>query len=172
MKNLTPQLTEATLLDYPTIQNMARFYVYEMSRECGLNDKDWAIPPDGLYESFDFKKYFTEPHRKAYLIHVGDEIAGFVLLYHTDESKEQLWHIGEFFIIARFQRNGVGQKIAHDVWKKYAGLWEVSVIRENRKALNFWKKAIATFPTDATEEVRTVDYDSEQPSRIFFNFNT
>lgn len=65
MKNFTPRLTKATLLDYPTIQNMARFYVYEMSRECGLNDKDWAMPLDGLYESFDFKKYFTETHREA-----------------------------------------------------------------------------------------------------------
>lgn len=29
-------LIKASLSDYPTIQNMARFYVYDMSRYCGF----------------------------------------------------------------------------------------------------------------------------------------
>ena len=41
-------LIPATLEDYPKIQNMARFYVYEMSHECGLNSTDWASPADEL----------------------------------------------------------------------------------------------------------------------------
>ena len=49
-------ILSATLADYPTIQNMARFYVYDLSRECGLISEDWAIPSDGLYESFDFRR--------------------------------------------------------------------------------------------------------------------
>ncbi|MCW8410584.1 hypothetical protein OQJ13_16515 [Legionella sp. PATHC035] len=40
----------ATLDDYPTIHNMARFYVYELSRDCGFISDDWALPSDGLYE--------------------------------------------------------------------------------------------------------------------------
>ncbi len=62
-----PTLIPVTLADYPTVQNMARFYVYEMSRECGLNSIDWACPADGLYECFDFKHYFVDPDRKAFL---------------------------------------------------------------------------------------------------------
>lgn len=172
MKNFTPRLTKATLLDYPTIQNMARFYVYEMSRECGLNDKDWAMPLDGLYESFDFKHYFTESHRKAYLIKISDEIAGFVLLYHTHESKEPLWHIGEFFVIARFQKNHIGQHIAHEIWRKYPSEWEVSVIPENKRALNFWERTISSFRGEYKKEQRPVDFDTIQPLRIFFTFNS
>ncbi|HXF90771.1 MAG TPA: hypothetical protein VNJ29_02445 [Candidatus Nitrosotenuis sp.] len=44
------QLIHATLDDYPTIQNMARFYVYDLSRECGFISEDWSLPSDGLYE--------------------------------------------------------------------------------------------------------------------------
>lgn len=40
--------------DYPVIQNMARFYVYDLSRLCGFTSKDWACPANGLYESFNF----------------------------------------------------------------------------------------------------------------------
>lgn len=167
-----PRLTEATLLDFPTIQNMGKFYVYDMSRECGLNDKNWAILPSGLYESFDFRNYFTEPNRKAYLIHVDDELAGFVLIYSTNESDQQVWHIGEFFIIARFQKNHIGLNIAHEIWRKYPSTWEVSVIPENKRALNFWKTAISSFTKIVTQEQRMVDFDSVQPSRIFFTFNS
>jgi hypothetical protein len=38
-KTLLPRLILATLEDYPTIQNMARFYVYELSRECGFTEE-------------------------------------------------------------------------------------------------------------------------------------
>lgn len=57
MYNLAPFLVEATLKDYPLIQNMARFYVYDLSRDCGFISKDWALSTDGLYECFDLKHY-------------------------------------------------------------------------------------------------------------------
>ncbi len=59
-------LIPTTLSDYPVVQNMARFYVYEMSRDCGLDSSDWACPADGLYECFDYEQYFTDKSRLAY----------------------------------------------------------------------------------------------------------
>ena len=49
------KIKPATMDDYLTIQNMARFYVYDLSRYCGFISEDWACPADGLYECFDFK---------------------------------------------------------------------------------------------------------------------
>ncbi len=170
MKN-TPTISviNATLLDYPTIQNMARFYVYDLSRECGHISSDWALPADGLYESFDFKKYFEEPSRKAYLVKVCDEIAGFVLLRQTPTH----WDMGEFFIIAKFQSQGIGEKVARYIWNKHPGIWEVSVIPENKKALSFWEKTIGNFTCGVfNRSVQDVDYDEHQPKRVIFEFNT
>ena len=73
------KIISATMNDYPVIQNMARFYVYDMSRYCGFISDDWQIPADGLYESFDFKEYFELEDRKAFMLKVGDELSGFVL---------------------------------------------------------------------------------------------
>jgi RimJ/RimL family protein N-acetyltransferase len=88
IKKFEPNLAiiEACIDDYPCIQNMARFYVYDVSRECGHISSDWAIPADGLYESFDFKSYFENSNKKAYLVKVYDEIAGFVLLSHKTQD--------------------------------------------------------------------------------------
>jgi hypothetical protein len=60
------EVISATTKDYPVIQNMARFYVYDLSRYCGKSFAGWAIGEDGLYECFDFKRYFVDSGRKAF----------------------------------------------------------------------------------------------------------
>lgn len=52
-------------------------------------------------------------------------------------------------------------------------LWEASIIPENRNTLAFWRDAISTF-TDGkyTEEIKTIDYDKDQPKRIVISFDT
>lgn len=174
MKN-SPQIIPATLADYPTIQNMARFYVYDMSRECGLNSTDWACPDDGLYECFDFKHYFTDSDRQAYLIKVNKELAGFVLIYQTGEQPNIQWNMGEFFILARVQHRGIGRLAAQQVWQNHPGVWEITVIPENQRALQFWRKSItATVNHNFVEEIKLKKgrSDPDQPNRIFLTFDT
>lgn len=123
IKKFEPEISiiTATINDYPVVQNMARFYVYDLSRQCGQISSDWALPDDGLYESYDFKSYFIDPLRKAYLIKIYDEIAGFVLLNQATEDPYNNWNMGEFFILAKFQRQNIGKYIAHKIWKMNPG---------------------------------------------------
>ena len=167
------KVKKATIDDYPTIQNLARFYVYDLSRECGYISNDWVIPSNGLYESFDFRHYFEEPSREAYLIKVHDEIAGFILINKAGCQPETNWNIGEFFILAKFQNKGIGQLAANYIWKHHQGRWEVSVIPENNSALSFWRKAITTFTNGQfTAEIKEVDFDPDQPMRYIFCFES
>lgn len=167
------KIQQAALSDYPIIQNMARFYVYDLSRECGFISEDWNCPADGLYESFDFKNYFEDPTRNAYLVMIGSELAGFVLLNQAGFHSETIWNMGEFFILAKFQGKGLGQLVASEVWRMHRGLWEISVIPENKKGLHFWRKTISNFTNgNYKEEIKTIDYDSHQPQRIIFCFNS
>jgi len=170
---LKPQLIPATVNNYPTIQNLARFYVYDLSRSCGRDSVDWAVPLDGLYESFDFKNYFEEVSRKAFLIKVGEELAGFVLLNQVATSSDIDWNIGEFFILARFQGQGIGQLVVQELWSIHPGRWEVAVVPENKSALAFWRKTISAFTNGLYSETeKKIDYDVDQPKRIILNFDT
>lgn len=141
--NLTPLLEPATLSDYQTIQNMARFYVYDMSRYCGLHYQGWECPDNGLYECNDFKKYFEDPMHRAFFIKVSDELAGFVLINKICVIETVDWNMGEFFILAKFQQSGLGAVVAHEIFKKFPGKWSIGAIPENTRALNFWRKVIA-----------------------------
>lgn len=161
----------ATLSDYPMIQNMARFYVYDLSRECGFISSDWAIPADGLYESFDFKDYFQDLDKQAFLIKVNEEIAGFALLNENGIIPDTEWNMGEFFILAKFQGKGIGAYVAQRIWNEHPGNWEVSVIPENKNAANFWRRIIQSYSKSTFyESIQTVDYDIDQPQRIVFTF--
>ncbi|MDF3047207.1 MAG: acetyltransferase [Candidatus Midichloriaceae bacterium] len=169
----TISIIEATIDDYPLVQNMARFYVYDLSRECGSISSDWAMPKDGLYESFDFKNYFEDPLKKAYLVKVYDEVAGFVLLDQATENSKNTWNMGEFFIIAKFQGQGIAHQVAQKIWDMHPGTWEVSVIPDNKTALKFWEKAISKFNCGAfNKQIKEVVYDEHCPRRIIFEFDT
>ena len=170
---LKPTVIQGTVSDYPTIQNMARFYVYDMSRYCGFISDEWNFPKDGLYESHDFKKYFTDKTREAFLVKIEDELVGFVLLNKIGTLPDTKWNMGEFFIVAKFQGKGIAQDVTHQIWKTHPGKWEVSVIPENDRALNFWRKTITHFTNGHYHEaIKEIDYDNSQPKRYILSFDT
>lgn len=175
IKNILPKLKiiKATLNDYPALQNMARFYVYDMSRSCGFISEEWACPSNGLYDSHDFKIYFSDPTRQAFLVKVGDELAGFVLLNKIGTQPQTDWNMGEFFILAKFQGKGIGNIVTHEIWKMHPGLWEVTIIPENKPALSFWRKAVSNFTSgNYSEAIKDVRYDTAQPKRYILSFDT
>jgi predicted acetyltransferase len=139
----TPKLVPATLADYPTIQNMGRFYVYDMSRECGPHYPGWECPADGLFECRDLKRFF-EPPAHAYFVKVGDEIAGFALI-NKHEILDVDFYMSQFFILAKFQRQGISHAMAQASFRAHPGRWSVGVIPQNKRALHFWRKVIGDF---------------------------
>lgn len=170
MPSFKINLHKAQIKDHPVLQNLARFYVYDMSRYCGFLP-GWRCPETGLYESYDLTKYFTKEHHYPFIIRVNGELAGFILMNNIATSPEVDWNISEFFIMAKFQRHGIGQAVAKKIWKKFPGNWEVSVIPQNKRGLNFWRKTIQEFTKNQyNEAVKSVNWDQANP-RIIFNFS-
>jgi predicted acetyltransferase len=152
---------------------MARFYVYDLSRQCGFISKEWMIPEDGLYECFDLKPYFEDPTHRAYLIQVEQELAGFALLNPIGSCVETEWKMDEFFILAKFQGKGVGSHVATALFDKHPGRWEVTVIPENQTALSFWRKTISHYMQEQYQcETKHIRPGQSQPCRVVFTFDT
>ncbi len=168
------QLIKATKDHYATIENMSRFYAYDMSRTCGfIRDWDWSFPANGLYEGCGIKRYFEEQNCHAFLIKVADELAGFVLIHPKGTHPETDWSMGEFFIVAKFQGKGIGKQIADEVWQLFPGKWEVTVIPENIPALGFWQKCIHAHTRGHYQnELRNSYPNKLQPLRHVFHFTT
>lgn len=158
---------------YSIIQNLGRFYAYDISRHCGFISSDWDFPENGLYEMLDVNKYFIDSDRKAYLVRVKNELAGFVLLNKIGTNPNTDWNVGEFFIIAKFQGKGVAAEVAMEIWNSHVGNWEVAVIPENIPAKKFWTRTIDAYTNgNYVCNVKQIDYDKHQSQRIIFEFQS
>jgi predicted acetyltransferase len=134
---LKPELQPATIADYPIIQNMASYYVYDRTGSMG-----WPCSENGTFECIDFKHYFENPNEKAFLVKINNELAGFALLDKTCLIAPVDWNMGEFFILRKFQGKGVAAQVALDIFAQHPGRWSVAVMPENIQAVNFWRKVI------------------------------
>ncbi|MBS0289828.1 MAG: GNAT family N-acetyltransferase [Proteobacteria bacterium] len=172
------ELIKATLADYEVVQNMARFYAYDMSRDCGQQLEGWEFPKNGLYECNDFKKYLEGNSNHAFLIKIDDELAGFLFVNKLEVMPEVDWNIGEFFIVAKFQRSGIGRTIAKRIFDQFPGEWSVGAIPQNTRALNFWRKIIVEYThgkfhevEKTSEQLKTAEHPDPYPM-ILLRFRT
>ncbi len=154
-QNLTKdiRIIPVTIADYPVIQNMARFYVYDRSGYMG-----WGCEENGMFECIDFKHYFETLGEEGFLLKVDNELAGFVLLDKVHLLKPVDWNMGEFFIIAKFQAQGIASLVAKEIFKTHSGKWSVAVMPKNIKAVHFWRKIIKEMSNNNyTEVFKTAD---------------
>ncbi len=162
-------LRVATLPDYPLVQNMARFYVYDMSRECSV-EEGWYLPGDGLYECVDLKSYFVNQDRTAYLIYVEDEVAGFAMVNKVGAGPYVDWNMGEFFILAKFQGRGIGKAAATHIFNQHPGMWNVMVMPLNQSAYLFWKRVIEDYGGQPLESIPHMVQDPHPHVMNVFEF--
>lgn len=159
-------LSKATQEDKNTIQNLGRFYVYEMSRYCGFLPT-WEVPSNGLFECIDLSSYCEKPDRHAFLIKVDEELAGFVLINKVGSTSDVDWNIGEFFIVSKFQGKGVGRHVTEQVFNQFPGVWETSQIPENIAAIEFWDRVISRYSHGQFEKMlKTVPEPKPHPMII------
>jgi predicted acetyltransferase len=160
------QLIPATLADYPVIQNMGRFYVYDMSEYLGHND-GWEIPEDGLYECIDLKKYWETGSGFPFLICHQNELAGFAIVDNKGSDASINYNMAQFFILRKFKNKGLGQYVAHQLFNRFKGTWEVMVMPDNIGAYQFWKKVISKYDSDYQSYDRAVPHFNNKIWRIF-----
>ncbi|MCE2983732.1 MAG: GNAT family N-acetyltransferase [Parachlamydia sp.] len=159
-------LCKATKEDKDIIQNLGRFYVYEMSRYCGFLPT-WETPSNGLFECIDLSCYFEKADHYAFLIKVDNELAGFVLINKVGSTPDVDWNIGEFFIVSKFQGKGVGRYAAEQIFNQFPGVWETSQIPENTAAIGFWNKIVSQYAQGQFEKMlKTVPEPKPHPMII------
>lgn len=161
------ELIPASLSDYPTVQNMGRFYVYDMSEYVG-NKPGWKMPENGLYECIDFKKYWQSEESFPFLIRYKGELAGFVIVDKKGSDKQIDFNMAQFFILRKFKNKGIGTYIACYCFDKFKGIWEVMVKPENKGAYQFWKTVITQYTNNNfTEYTCLVKHLNNNEKNIF-----
>lgn len=131
--------------DKSLLIRLMELYNYEFT---AYSDKD--INEYGYYGYEHIDDYWNEEGRFPYLIRVDGKIAGFALICpHCDYRKEAGARcIGEFFVMLKYRRMGIGAKVAAQLFDKHRGLWEVCYWRNNLPASMFWKKVVEEYTSN------------------------
>lgn len=161
----------ATKEQMPVIQNMARFYAYDLSKSCGFYQLyDWSFPENGLYEGLDIRKYW-QPNYYPFLIRVDDELAGFALINKIGSEPGIDWNMGEFYIVGKFQGKGIGKQVAIDLFNLFPGKWEIAQMPPNIPAIHFWRKVVAEYSNNDFTEDKIIFQNPGPNERIVLRFN-
>ncbi len=160
------KLIPASIEDHPIIQNMGRFYVYDMS-QFFAHDADWKMPEDGLYECIDFKKYWQTDDTWPFILRYRGELAGFVIIDKKGSDPQVDYNMAQYFILRRFKGLGVGKMIAQRCFDQYQGIWEVMVMPDNKGAYQFWQKTIQQYTGEYEEYERQVKHFDNSLKKIF-----
>jgi len=82
-----------------------------------------------------------DDHTFAYILHKGDEPAGFAVVESKDGNREMM----EFYVAPDHRKNGTGTILAHQMFKLYPGKWQVLQLVNASYANVFWKKTIERY---------------------------
>ena len=136
------EVIAARLEQQPVLANLFQLYAQDF-----MDFYDLALDSDGRFSYKNLALYWRDPHRHPFLLRIDGRLAGFVLVKRGSEvsGNAAAWDVAEFFVLRSFRRRGFGTKVAHQVWKRFPGTWEVRVLEANVSALHFWEHAIATF---------------------------
>ncbi|KZE64335.1 acetyltransferase [Fictibacillus phosphorivorans] len=141
-------LKKAAIQEKDIISNLMQFYFYDFSEFIDMN-----VGNAGLYSGYPYlDQYWEEDGRYPYLIESEGKYAGFVLVREVVEEGQKYWSIAEFFIMKKFRRTGLGQRVAHQVFDSHKGNWEVGQIEKNKPAQIFWRKVIGNYTNGQFEE--------------------
>jgi predicted acetyltransferase len=134
----------------PILANLLELYAHDFSEFHHIE-----VGTDGRFGYQDLPLYWRDPNRHPLLVRMDGNLAGFVLVRKISgtSGEETVWDMAEFFVLRGYRRHGVGTAVAHQVWRRFPGLWQVRVMQSNRDAHRFWDHAIAAFTGQAIESV-------------------
>lgn len=160
------EIIPASLEQKAILANLLELYMYDF-----WEFVDLEIGPDGRFGYGDLDIYWTEPARHPLLVYVDTRLAGFALIDGLTRGSPEamVWDVAEFFILRGYRRAGIGTEVAHQVWKRFPGRWEVRVIVSNQPAYRFWLYAIKSF---AGQEIDATRATQGGRDRYLFSFES
>ena len=135
----------------PILANLLELYVHDFSEF-----HEVELGQDGRFGYRNLPLYWRDAERHPFLVMLDGNPAGFVLVKQGSEisGDASIWDVAECFVVRGHRRRGIGTEIAHEVWRRFPGRWEVRVMDSNHAGRRFWERAILEFSGGAVRETR------------------
>lgn len=148
------------------LENLIQLYIYDFTEYVPM-----TLRPDGRFEYSRLSLYWAESGRHPFIIRADGRLAGFALVTKGSDfsGNKAVWDMAEFFVLRGERGRGVGYAGAANIWRQLPGPWEVRVMPDNLRALQFWRTSIAHF---LDRPVEPVQIERGDESRTLFLFES
>jgi predicted acetyltransferase len=145
------ELLPATPADKPALGNLIELYEYDFTEYTGDD-----VGTDGRFGYRYLDAYFAEPGRHPLLIRADGRLAGFVLVRRaaSADGDGEVSDMGEFFVMRKYRRQGVGSEAARRAFDLFPGRWEVREMAANLPACAFWRRIIGDYTAGRFDQRR------------------
>ena len=126
--------------DKTVLARMLELYQYDMSE---FWPQDLNV--HGEYGYIAIERYLRNPRLCAYLFFVDEQHAGFGLVDPDVSLPENEFWMGQFFVLKKYRRLGVGRQAARFIFAQHPGKWEVGQMPLNLPAKAFWIRTISDY---------------------------
>lgn len=135
---------------FAVVRNLFALYAHDMSEFVSLDVEDdgrFAIPASlaSYWEGPDVSR------RAPFLVLADGKLAGFALVRRIADDPVT-YDMGEFFILRKYRRSGLGRTAAWLLFDRCNGDWEVRELPANAGAQAFWRRIIADYTRGAFVE--------------------
>jgi|SRR5580698_8653736 predicted acetyltransferase len=132
------------------LANLLELYAHDFSEF-----HDLEIGADGRFGYKYLPLYWSDPGRHPFLVKTDGHLAGLILVKRGPSvfGDHVVWDMAEFFVLRAYRRRGIGTRMAHEVWRRFEGAWEVRVMQSNVAANHFWAQAVAIFAGERIDPV-------------------
>jgi predicted acetyltransferase len=149
----------ATADDFVVVSNLFQLYAYDMSdfMDFDVGRTGRYGLPQSLWNYWGGAAGTGEIRWPAgwrghpFLVRADDALAGFALVKQLSDAAIDM---GEFFIMRKYRRRGLGAHVACKMFDRFPGTWDVRELVPNIAAQAFWRKTISDYTNGQFEEGR------------------
>jgi predicted acetyltransferase len=157
--HLSPDVSvdEAAERERPVLAALLQLYLYDFTVFM-----PWDVGEGGRFGEGALDGCWADPRRHPFLFRVGGRLAGFAIVDRGSRltGDSGVWDMGEFFVLRKYRRRGVGERAARVLFARFPGRWEVRQLAANTGATAFWRAVIGRYAGGRFEELRR-----EEPGR-------
>jgi predicted acetyltransferase len=159
------EIIPATPQHRTLLWHLFELYCHDFSEMTGED-----VSEAGTYTGDDFLAHWPEAGWHPFLVSVDSHWAGFAWVRtgksYVTPGANNVW-LDEFFVIRKYRRQGVGERVAAHLFDKFPGVWEVGEIPNNVNAQAFWRKVIGRYTGGDFQEVEGGSVTWRGPIQVF-----
>lgn len=144
------------------LRNMLQLYIYDFSEFAGFD-----LDQHGFYGYRYLDHYWAEEGRFPFLVRADGKLAGFVFIRTESLETSPRYSLAEFFIMRKYRRHGIGERVAREIFDRFPGRWSFHVDLRNESGLPFWRKVV-----DRITNGQFTESPGDSANRIVLEFDT